>query len=102
MGGSWPSQDEIPEMGFPSSDEGAGLEGDHATPTLDMGMQMLQSLEASGDLDTPLSVAESEALSGCSAATPSPQVLTPGRANTPHSPNEGRTKKRRRSGGKFV
>ncbi len=32
---------------------------DHATPTLDAGMQMLQSLEASGDLDTPLS-AESE------------------------------------------
>ena len=40
--GSWPSQDEIPEMHFPSSDEGAGLEGDHATPTLDVGMQMLQ------------------------------------------------------------
>lgn len=99
--GSWPSQDEIPEMHFPSSDEGAGLEGDHATPTLDMGMQMLQSLEASGDLDTPLSVAESEALSGCSA-TPSPQVLTPGRAHTPHSPAEARTKKRRRSGGKFM
>ena len=27
----------------------------HATPTLDVGMQMLQSLEASGDLDTPMS-----------------------------------------------
>lgn len=99
--GSWPSQDEIPEMHFPSSDEGAGLEGDHATPTLDVGMQMLQSLEASGDLDTPLSVAESEALSGYSA-TPSPQVLTPGRSQTPHSPVEGRAKKRRRSGGKFL
>jgi len=99
--GSWPSQDEIPEMHFPSSDEGAGLEGDHATPTLDVGMQMLQSLEASGDLDTPLSVAESEVLSGYSA-TPSPQVLTPGRSQTPHSPAEGRGKKRRRSGGKFV
>ena len=100
-GGSWENQDEIPEMHFPSSDEGAGLEGDHATPTLDVGMQMLQSLEASGDLDTPLSVAESEALSGYSA-TPSPQVLTPGRAHTPHSPVEGRAKKRRRSGGKFL
>jgi len=99
--GSWENQDEIPEMHFPSSDEGAGLEGDHATPTLDVGMQMLQSLEASGDLDTPLSVAESEALSGYSA-TPSPQVLTPGRAQTPHSPVEGRAKKRRRSGGKFL
>jgi len=99
--GSWENQDEIPEMHFPSSDEGAGLEGDHATPTLDVGMQMLQSLEASGDLDTPLSVAESEALSGYSA-TPSPQVLTPGRAHTPHSPVEGRAKKRRRSGGKFL
>jgi hypothetical protein len=32
---------------------------DHATPTLDAGMQMLQSLEASGDLHTPLS-ADSE------------------------------------------
>ena len=99
--GNWENQDEIPEMHFPSSDEGAGLEGDHATPTLDVGMQMLQSLEASGDLDTPLSVAESEALSGYSA-TPSPQVLTPGRAQTPHSPVEGRPKKRRRSGGKFL
>ena len=46
-------------MHFPSSDEGAGGDNysfDHATPTLDVGMQMLQSLEASGDLaDTPLS-----------------------------------------------
>jgi hypothetical protein len=95
-------------MHFPSSDEGAGLEGDHATPTLDVGMQMLQSLEASGDLDTPLSAAESEALSGYSA-TPSPQVgalcsqhpaqvMTPGRAITPHSPAERSAKKRDRSG----
>lgn len=99
--GCWPSQDEIPEMHFPSSDEGAGLEGDHATPTLDVGMQMLQSLEASGDLDTPLSVAESEVLSGYSA-TPSPQVSTPGRSQTPHSPADGRSKKRRRSGGKYI
>jgi len=55
---SW-GQDDIPEMHFPSSDEGAGGDNysyDHATPTLDVGMQMLQSLEASGDLaDTPLS-----------------------------------------------
>ena len=29
-------------MHFPSSEEGAGLEGDHATPTIDVGMQMLQ------------------------------------------------------------
>ncbi len=45
---------------------GAGLGesmADHATPTLDAGMQMLQSLEASGDLDTPLS-AESEVCLG--------------------------------------
>ena len=99
-------QDDIPQMHFPSSEEGGGgveqFTYDHATPTgLDVGMQMLQSLEASGDLDTPLSVAESEALSGYSA-TPSPQVLTPGRAQTPHSPVEGRPKKRRRSGGKFL
>jgi len=103
-GGTWPNMDEIPEMHFPSSEEGCGTGGDvndHATPTLDVGMQMLQSLEASGDLDTPLSVAESEALSGYSA-TSSPQVVTPGRAVTPHSPAEPRTKKRRRSGGKFV
>ena len=51
--------DDIPEMHFPSSDEGTGgdmFNFDHATPTLDVGMQMLQSLEAGGDLaDTPRS-----------------------------------------------
>eukprot|EP00088_Acartia_fossae_P018448 TRINITY_DN2066_c0_g1_i3.p1 TRINITY_DN2066_c0_g1~~TRINITY_DN2066_c0_g1_i3.p1 ORF type:complete len:448 (-),score=125.01 TRINITY_DN2066_c0_g1_i3:86-1429(-) len=42
-------QDNIPEMHFPSSDEGAGESLPNlATPTLDVGMQMLQSLEASG------------------------------------------------------
>jgi len=97
--GSW-GQDDIPEMHFPSSDEGAGGESyslDHATPTLDVGMQMLQSLEAGGDLDTPMS-AESEVLSGYSA-TPSPQVSTPGRQGQ-GSPAD---KKRRRvdSGGKL-
>jgi len=98
--GSW-GQDDIPEMHFPSSEEGAGGESyslDHATPTLDVGMQMLQSLEASGDLDTPMS-AESEALSGYSA-TPSPQVLTPGRQGGGGSPSG--KKRRVESGGKFV
>jgi len=98
--GSW-GQDDIPEMHFPSSDEGAGGEAyslDHATPTLDVGMQMLQSLEASGDLDTPMS-AESEVLSGYSA-TPSPQVLTPGRQGGGGSP--GNKKRRVDSGGKFL
>ena len=55
---SW-GGDDIPEMHLPSSDEGAGGDSynfDHATPTLDVGMQMLQSLEAGGDLaDTPMS-----------------------------------------------
>ena len=51
-------QDDIPQMHFPSSEEGTGVEQynyDHATPTgLDVGMQMLQSLEAGGDLvETP-------------------------------------------------
>jgi len=98
--GSW-GQDDIPEMHFPSSDEGAGGETyslDHATPTLDVGMQMLQSLEASGDLDTPMS-AESEVLSGYSA-TPSPQVLTPGRQGGGGSPCG--KKRRVESGGKFL
>merc|ERR1719312_1527596 len=98
--GSW-GQDDIPEMHFPSSDEGAGGETyslDHATPTLDVGMQMLQSLEASGDLDTPMS-AESEVLSGYSA-TPSPQVLTPGRQGGGGSPCN--KKRRVDSGGKFL
>ena len=53
-------QDDIPEMHFPASDEGAVVENynyDLTTPTgLDVGMQMLQSLEAGGDLaDTPRS-----------------------------------------------
>ena len=61
-------------------------------------MQMLQSLEASGDLDTPMS-AESEVLSGYSA-TPSPQVLTPGRQGGGGSPCN--KKRRVDSGGKFV
>ena len=55
---SWGGED-IPEMHLPSSEEGAGGDSynfDHATPTLDVGMQMLQSLEAGGDLaDTPMS-----------------------------------------------
>lgn len=55
---SW-GGDDIPEMHLPSSEEGAGGDSynfDHATPTLDVGMQMLQSLEAGGDLaDTPMS-----------------------------------------------
>jgi len=98
--GSW-GQDDIPEMHFPSSDEGAGGDAynlDHATPTIDVGMQMLQSLEASGDLDTPMS-AESEVLSGYSA-TPSPQVLTPGRQGGVGSPSG--KKRRIESGGKFL
>jgi len=100
--GDWIAQeDDIPEMHFPSSDEGAGLGEslpNHATPTLDVGMQMLQSLEASGDLvDTPLS-GDSEALSVLSCATPSP-ALTP--RNSTGSPQFNSSKKRRRSGGKF-
>jgi len=100
--GSW-GQDDIPEMHFPSSDEGAGGESynlDHATPTLDVGMQMLQSLEASGDLDTPMS-AESEVLSGYSA-TPSPQVLTPGRQTQGGGGSPSGKKRRVDSGGKFI
>lgn len=107
--------DNIPEMHFPSSEEGAGL-GDnlpnHATPTLDVGMQMLQSLEASGDLvDTPLSAADSvEPLSNMSCPTPSP-ALTPrttssvsavAAAAVTSSPQLSSAKKRRRSGGKFM
>jgi len=98
--GSW-GQDDIPEMHFPSSDEGAGGDTyslDHATPTLDVGMQMLQSLEASGDLDTPMS-ADSEVLSGYSA-TPSPHTLTPTRQGGGGSP--GSKKRRMESGGKFL
>jgi len=98
--GSW-GQDDIPEMHFPSSDEGAGGESyslDHATPTLDVGMQMLQSLEAGCDLDTPMS-AESEVLSGYSA-TPSPKVSTPGRQGQ-GSPAD-RKKRRVDSGGKMM
>jgi len=96
---SW-GQDDIPEMHFPSSDEGAGGENynlDHATPTLDVGMQMLQSLEANGDLDTPMS-ADSEGLSGYSA-TPSPQVGTPGRQGVGSPCGK---KRRVDSGGKFI
>jgi len=100
--GAWQqTEDDIPEMHFPSSDEGAGLGEsvpNHATPTLDVGMQMLQSLEASGDLDTPLS-GDSEALSNMSCHTPSP-ALTP-RTST-SSPQFSSAKKRRRSGGKFI
>jgi len=107
-GGSVPQfsdHDDIPEMHFPGSEEGDG-EGllDHATPQLDAGMQMLQSLEASGELgvDTPMSL-ESEGMGGSvismSAATPSPQVggrVTPiGRTS---SPQLGSARKRRKSG----
>ena len=100
--------DDIPEMHFPGSEEGDG-EGllDHATPQLDAGMQMLQSLEAaSGELgvDTPMSLGDgSEGMGGSvislSAATPSPQVggrVTPsGRTS---SPQLGSARKRRKSG----
>lgn len=100
--GDWVAQeDDIPEMHFPSSEEGAGLGEslpNHATPTLDVGMQMLQSLEASGDLDTPLS-GDSEALSNLSCPTPSSPALTPRTATA--SPQFNSNKKRRRSGGKF-
>jgi hypothetical protein len=99
---SWSvAEDDIPELHFPSSEEGAGLgenSGDHSTPNLDVGMQMLQSLEASGDLDTPRS-AESEALSNMSCTTPSP-AFTPRTLNS--SPQFNSAKKRRRSGGKFI
>ena len=80
---SW-GQDDIPEMHFPSSDEGAVVENyhyDHATPTgLDVGMQMLQSLEAGGDL----------------VETPSPgyNVDMDSNVDTP-SPSPGHSKKRR-------
>jgi len=87
-----PNQDDIPEMHFPSSEEGAGGEMEHATPTLDVGMQMLQSLEASGELDSQ----DSDSYSGYT--TPSPQLLTPrpGGGGSPSS-----KKRRVESGGKF-
>jgi len=103
--------DDIPEMHFPSSEEGDG-DGllDHATPQLDAGMQMLQSLEASVELGvgTPMSI-ESEGMGGSvlslSVATPSPQVggrITPsGRTSSPQLPQMGSARKRRRSG-KFL
>ena len=71
---------------------------DHSTPNLDVGMQMLQSLEASGDLDTPRS-ADSEALSNMSCTTPSP-AFTPRTLSS--SPQFNSAKKRRRSGGKYI
>ena len=87
---SW-GQDDIPQMHFPSSEEGVGVEQynyDHATPTgLDVGMQMLQSLEAGGEL----------------VETPSPgyNVDLDSNVDTP-SPSPGQTKKRRiESGHKY-
>ncbi|XP_023330512.1 STAGA complex 65 subunit gamma [Eurytemora carolleeae] len=93
--------DDIPQLHFPSSEEGAGMgetSMDHTTPNLDVGMQMLQSLEASGDLDTPRS-ADSEALSNMSCTTPSP-AFTPRTLSS--SPQFNSAKKRRRSGGKYI
>ena len=89
---SWGGQDDIPQMHFPSSEEGAGVEQqysyDHATPTgLDVGMQMLQSLEAGGEL----------------VETPSPgyNVDLDSNGDTP-SPSPGQSKKRRiESGHKY-
>ena len=84
---SW-GQDDIPQMHFPSSEEGVGVEQfnyDHATPTgLDVGMQMLQSLEAGGEL----------------VETPSPgyNVDLDSNVDTP-SPSPGQTKKRRMESG---
>jgi len=114
VGGQFSDHDDIPEMHFPSSEEQDGEGGlmlDHATPQLDAGMQMLQSLEASGELggvDTPMSM-ESEGMGGSvlsmSVATPSPQVggrVTPsGRTSSPQLPMLGSGRKRRRSG-KFL
>ena len=90
---SW-CQDDIPEMHFPSSDEGAGGDTynfDHATPTLDVGMQMLQSLEAGGELaDTPLSG------DSYHVDTLESNIDTP-------SPSPGQGKKRRiESGSKYI
>ena len=85
-------QDDIPQMHFPSSEEGGGgveqFTYDHATPTgLDVGMQMLQSLEAGGEL----------------VETPSPgyNVDLDSNGDTP-SPSPGQSKKRRiESGHKY-
>jgi len=113
-------QDNIPEMHFPSSDEGAGESLPNlATPTLDVGMQMLQSLEAAsvdlGEEAAPLSNQSEMAFSVQSCPTPSPALTprqvcpTPSPAFTPrplHAPSPqlpgGSAKKRRRSGGKFI
>ena len=109
-------QDNIPEMHLPSSDEGAGESLPNlATPTLDVGMQMLQSLEAASvDLEPPLSNQSDMAFSVQSCPTPSPALTpragnpTPSPAFTPrplHAPSPqfgGSAKKRRRSGGKFL
>lgn len=109
-------QDNIPEMHFPSSDEGAGESLPNlATPTLDVGMQMLQSLEAASvDLEPPLSNQSEMAFSVQSCPTPSPAMTpragnpTPSPAFNPrplHAPSPqfgGPAKKRRRSGGKFL
>lgn len=93
---SW-GQDDIPEMHFPSSDEGAGGDNynfDHATPTLDVGMQMLQSLEAGGDL------VDTGPLSGDSYHVP--DTLDTNMDNNSPSPGPAITKKRRiESGSKF-
>lgn len=77
--------DNIPEMHFPSSEEGAGESvANLATPTLDVGMQMLQSLEASVDLgdEPPLSNQSEMAYSVQSCPTPSP-AFTPKNCPTP-------------------
>jgi len=77
--------DNIPEMHFPSSEEGAGESLPNlATPTLDVGMQMLQSLEASVDLgdEPPLSNQSEMAYSVQSCPTPSP-AFTPKNCPTP-------------------
>ena len=81
-------QDDIPQMHFPSSDSGAVVENynyDHATPIgLDVGMQMLQSLEAGGDL----------------VETPSPSYNVDIDTNVEsHSPSPGHNKKRRTTSG---
>ncbi len=62
--------DNIPEIHFPSSEEGVGgavLSLEHATPQLDAGMQMLQSLEQ-GSLGGGASGAASAAATPAAAA----------------------------------
>jgi len=95
------SGEDVPEIHFPSSEEGELMSLDHATPQLETGLQMLQSLEqgslGSQQPTAPTSISGQEEegpMSHDSNTTASYQLPSPAATAVPVQLSDGKRRKR--------